>query len=385
MQKPKFSVALIAKNEEETLPRMIESLKEFKERGGDIWVLDTGSTDKTADIAKSLGCNVVSVGDKFRINIDEDLANKINQKFIVEGEAPVVNAGESLFDFASARNHISEFTECDMVATPDCDEIYTQFDIDRIDDIINKGFEQLEYEFVFSHDPFGNPVIKFKHCKFYDRRKLKWQGVIHEVLVGEAKKTYLTEDIIKLEHYQNEKTNRTGYLKGLALDCYNNPTNDRNSHYFAREMLYLGRYHSAIKEFKNHISMNKWATEASQSMLHIGDCYKFLGDHDNMALWYAKSIEKEARREPFMKLAEHYFEKQMHHQVIAYCEAALSIIQLPFYSNHQPYYEDGPHHLLYVSYWAIGDKEKSKEHYEKALAFKPNYPKYVHDGKFYQK
>ena len=36
MKKPKFSVALIARNEEETLPRLVGSLKEFQERGGQI-------------------------------------------------------------------------------------------------------------------------------------------------------------------------------------------------------------------------------------------------------------------------------------------------------------------------------------------------------------
>ncbi len=111
MNKPKFSIALIARNEAETLPRMIGSLKEYQERGGDIWVLDTGSTDKTVEVAKGLGCKVEVVGDKFRINIDEELANKINSKFIVDGETPVVNAGESLFDFASARNYISDFPD----------------------------------------------------------------------------------------------------------------------------------------------------------------------------------------------------------------------------------------------------------------------------------
>jgi glycosyltransferase involved in cell wall biosynthesis len=183
MNKPKFSVALIARNEAETLPRLIGSLKEFQERGGDIWVLDTGSTDNTIEVAKSLGCNVEAVGDKFRIQIDEDLAKKINDKFIVEGEAPVVNAGESLFDFASARNYISTFPDCDVISTPDCDEIFTKFDIDKLDEVIANGAEQLEYEFVFSHDQNGNPVIKFRHCKFYNRTKLKWRGIIHEILV----------------------------------------------------------------------------------------------------------------------------------------------------------------------------------------------------------
>jgi len=199
----------------------------------------------------------------------------------------------------------------------------------------------------------------------------------------EIKRVYLGEDIIKLEHYQNVVTNRSGYLKGLAIDCYNNPENDRNSHYFAREMYYLGRYKSAIKEFLNHISMGRWGTEAAQSMLYIGDANKALGNFDEMLKWYIKSVEKEARREPLMRLAEYYFSKNMHAQVILYCEAALSITQLPFYSNHQPYYENVPHELLYISYWWIGNREKSKEHYLKALAFCPNNPKYISDKKFY--
>jgi len=383
MNKPKFTVAVIAKNEEETLPRLVGSLKEFQERGGEICVLDTGSTDKTVEVAKSLGCKVEAVGDKFKITIDEDLANKINEKFIVDGEVPVVNPGDTLFDFASARNYLATMPENDMIAMPDCDEIYTKMDIDKLNQVIEDGFEQLEYNFVFSHDELGNPVIKFRHCKFYDRRKMSWSGVIHEILGGQTKNIFLGEDVIKLEHYQNEKTNRSGYIKGLALDCYNNPDNDRNSHYFAREMLYLGRTRSAIKEFKNHIAMDKWATEAAQSMLYIGDCYKKLGDTGEMLKWYALSIDKELRREPLMRLAEYYFGKGMHKQSIAYGEAALTVTQLPFYSNHQPYYEHAPHEMLYVSYWAIGDKVKSKEHWQKALSFIPNHPKYLSDAQFY--
>jgi tetratricopeptide (TPR) repeat protein len=130
--------------------------------------------------------------------------------------------------------------------------------------------------------------------------------------------------------------------------------------------------------------MNRWPTEAAQSMLYIGDCYKHLGNTDEMLKWYTKSIEKEARREPFMRLAEYYFSKGNYAQVVAYCEAALSVTQLPFYSNHQPYYENVPHELLYISYWWLGNKDKSTEHYFKALAWKPNHPRYISDAKFYK-
>ena len=102
MNKPKFSVALIAKNEELTLPRLIGSLKQFQERGGEILVLNTGSTDKTVEVAESLGCKVISVGDMFIITIMEEIAAAINAKFVEEGDEPVVKAGDSLFDFAAA-------------------------------------------------------------------------------------------------------------------------------------------------------------------------------------------------------------------------------------------------------------------------------------------
>ncbi|MEZ0323915.1 MAG: glycosyltransferase [Hydrogenothermaceae bacterium] len=51
----KVSACIIAKNEEKNLPRLLKSIKgKFKE----IILVDTGSTDKTVDIAKEYGCKV---------------------------------------------------------------------------------------------------------------------------------------------------------------------------------------------------------------------------------------------------------------------------------------------------------------------------------------
>jgi glycosyltransferase involved in cell wall biosynthesis len=133
---PKFSVVIICRNEEATLPRMLASLKEFQERGGEIVCLDTGSSDKTAEVARSMGCKVTEVGDKFKITIDQELADKINAKFVVDDDLPVVNAGESLFDFASARNYAATLSSNDFIFTPDSDEVYSSFNIDKINECI---------------------------------------------------------------------------------------------------------------------------------------------------------------------------------------------------------------------------------------------------------
>ncbi len=276
MSKPLFSVVFIARNESKTLPRAMESLKEFMARGGDVNVLDTGSTDGTADIARSLGARVKEVGEIFRHTVTPEQADAVNSRFIVENEAPVLRAGESYFDFASARNEANAMADCDMVCTMDCDEVITRLDIDKVDQYIREGYTQFEYNFVFSHTPDGGELVKFIQSKFYSRVHCNWVGIIHEMVTNinqsnPSKIKLLEEHEFKLEHWQNPETNRTGYLRGLAIDCFENQEKDRNSHYYSREMWWMGRPFSAAKEFLRHIKMDKWPAERAESMLFLAD------------------------------------------------------------------------------------------------------------------
>lgn len=379
-----WSVVLIGRNEEKTLPRLLASLEEFKARGGIVVLVDTGSTDKTAQLAKDWGCVVEEVGDRFRVFLTDEQVKAINDKFIVEGEVPVVNSGDSLFDYSSARNYAASLSPTDMVAMPDCDEAYTTLNIDNIQKVIEDGAEQLEYNFVFAHDAEGRPAVKFRHCKFYDRRKLHWQGIIHEVLQGSAQRQFLDEDVVYLEHWQNHETNRGHYLKGLALDCFEHPDNDRNSHYFARELSWTGRPKSAIKEFERHLAMERWPAERGSSLIFMGNCYLQLGQDDKALECYFKSFLMESgRRESLIRLAEYFWRKQDPQKVASFTAAALEIPESGFYANDMSHYRHYPHELMYWAKWYLGDKEGSKEHYDKAVAYFPTNPKYLHDRQFY--
>lgn len=386
MKKPNFSVVLIARNEEKTLPRLLDSLKEFQERGGEILLLDTGSTDGTAAYARSRGVLVTEVGDMYRKTIDTEEAKKINDHFVIGGEAPIIQEGDTYFDFSAARNHVAKLAKNDLIAMPDCDEAYTKLDLDKVIEAIENGAEQLEYNFVFSHDNDGNEVIKFKHCKFYDRRKLHWVGIIHEVLSGAANRVFLEESVIKLEHWQNHETNRSGYMRGLAIDCFYNPNNDRNSHYFARELFYTHRYNSALKEFLRHIGMNAWPTERSESMIYVGKIMNLLGNRGEAIAWFTRAFDLEPRRrEPLMALAEIYYaEKKVDHALV-YAAAAIQIKgEDNFYANFQPYYEDYPHQILYWALWEKGEYWASRTHFDICFSLKPYEPKYLFDWRFYE-
>jgi glycosyltransferase involved in cell wall biosynthesis len=379
-----FSVVLIARNEEHTLPKLMESLKEFRERGGEIVIADTGSTDKTVEVAESYGCKVTKCGDKFVTTLDAKMAKEINDEFIVEGEDPIVKEGDRIFNFAEARNFAATLASNDMIATPDCDEFYTTLDLDRIEKEIEAGADQFEYPFTFARDKDGNSLIEFTHCKFYNRKKLEWRRVVHEILSGVGKKVFLPKEVIKLEHAQNEKTDRSGYMRGLAYDCFIDRDSDRNLHYFGRELFWSGRFKSAIRVFEKHIAMKKWAAERAQSWLYIGDCYKYLKDDENAVQSYFEAIKVDAsRREPMLKLAEFYKSKKDYLRTAIFAEASLPILESNFYSNHQPNYREVPHCHLYWAYFYLGQKERAKEHFKKAEALNPKNPAIIHDKQFF--
>ena len=389
MNKPLFSVVLIARNESKTLPHAIDSLKEFMARGGDVNVLDTGSTDNTVEIAKSLGCRVKEVGDVFRHIITEEEAKAINDRFIVENEMPVVQPGEAYFDFAAARNAANAMADQDMVCTMDCDEIITRIDIDKVDEYIRDGFTQFEYNFVFSHLPDGAELVKFIQSKFYSRVKCNWVGIIHEMVTNldnnnPSKIKLLEEHEFKLEHWQNEETNRTGYLRGLAVDCFNNQEKDRNSHYFAREMWWNGRPWSAAKEFKRHIEMNRWPAEKAESMLFLADINGAMEKPEEQLYWCHRALDTEpTRREPLIKLAQIHARKREWVPANFYATAALELPWNPFYGTNVRFYTNEPHEILYLAKGWLGDLEGAKKHLLICLDYSRENPAYLRDTQFY--
>jgi glycosyltransferase involved in cell wall biosynthesis len=67
---PTLSVAMIVKNEEETLPRLLHNIKDVVD---EIVVVDTGSTDKTKEIAEQYGAKI------FEYPWDENFSNARNE------------------------------------------------------------------------------------------------------------------------------------------------------------------------------------------------------------------------------------------------------------------------------------------------------------------
>lgn len=387
MSKPKFSVVSVVRNEAATLPRLLKSLSEFLARGGEFLVVDTGSTDNTAKVARDGGARVIEVGDRFRYVVDEQTAQSINNKFVVEPDPEIIHGGDAFFAFDKARNFAMEQASNDFLVTPDADEAWTTLNIDKINELIDEGYEKLIVGFVFAHNADGTPAVQFwADTRFYDRRRIHWKGIIHETMRhdGELKMCRIDRSVAFLEHYQNRETDRSKYLSGLAWACAVEPDNDRNSHYFARELMYRKYYRSAIKEFQRHIDMNGWADERGQSMVYMGGCLEALGETDKALEWYHKAFELTGtRREPLLAMAHYWKRKDKPAMVAAYAAAALQIPDNGFYGNRVSNYTYEPYALLYWARGWMGDIPGARENLRKCLEFHPTEPTFINDMKYY--
>lgn len=379
-----FSTVIIAKDETKNLPRLVGSLAEFQRRGGEIVIADGGSTDGTQDLARSLGCGLFDRDDKY-IVVDRATVKLVNARFQADGEPPVIEEACKVSDAGDIRNQAAALASNDMIFFPDADEAPSVMDLDRICSLIDEDKEAFSFSFVHGHGARGEATSKFNVCKLYDRRKLSWYGLNHEVVTGGNGRHWLDESTLVLEHYQDlAKVRGDGVLNSLSYYCHMHPDNARFSHYLGREMLMKGRIKSAMRELARHIAMNDWVPERSQSMIYMGDCCLRLKQNDIAADWYHRAFRLDpTRREALIRLAQLAEIEKRYASCTAYAAACLSIPWHGDYLNDASYYRDVPHFYLYWGYGWQGRIPEAREHILKALEYKPNDPTYLSHLHYY--
>lgn len=308
-----------------------------------IFVLDTGSTDKTVDILKGLG--VI-----------------IKQKEIKP------------WRFDSARNLSLKLVDedTDICVCTDLDEVFEKGWRKKLEKIWNKDTTRASYTYNWSLD--GNiPTVSFYLDQIHSRNNYKWVNPVHEVLVCDKKENKVFDESIILNHYPDNKKIRN-YLPLLELSVKENPYNDRNMHYLGREYMYHHKYNKAIDTLIKHINLKTatWKDEKSTSMRFIGRCYKNLNRKLEAEMWYKKAIEEASYlREPYCELAIFYYENENYNETINLLNKAKKItknyktyITEPFSTD--LYIND----LLSICYFNIKDYQNSLKCINKAITIK---------------
>jgi glycosyltransferase involved in cell wall biosynthesis len=347
----KIAVYTIALNEEQFVERWYESAKEADY----LLIADTGSTDGTIALAKSLGINVVEVSIK-------------------------------PWRFDDARN-------ASLACLPGDIDYCIALDLDEI--LIPGWRKQLEtvptqttrprYKYTWSWADDGNPGLQYSGDKIHSRHGYRWKHPVHEVMV--------TDRIIQVEHWtdleihhhpDNSKP-RSQYMPLLAQSVQEDPHDDRNAFYYARELYFYGEYQKSTEEFKRHLSLPTatWRPERAASMRYLS---KMDDDLQVKEEWLKKAVrEAPNRREAYVDLAALYYSTQSWLACLDSAENALDIIEKPLeYLCEEYAWGYAPYDYAALAAYNLGKTFEALEYGMKAVELNPTDERLQRNIMFYK-
>ena len=340
----KVCVYAIAKDEEKFVERWFNSMKEADE----IFVLDTGSTDKTVTKLKDLGVHVS-----------------------VKEITP--------WRFDVARNEaLKMIPDCyDICVCTDLDEVFVSGWRKKLEKIWNKDTNRLRYNYNWSLDSNGKPIVNFYIEKIHSRHNYIWTHPVHEVLryIGNDKENIVTTDEITVNHYPDKNKSRSIYLTLLELSVKENPLDDRNMHYLGREYMYYHRWQECIDTLIKHLNLKSatWNDERCASMRFIARSYIALQRYDEAKMWLDRAI-KEAPylRDPYIEKALLEYQLKNWSEVEDLCLQALKINKhAKSYINEVFSWDYTVYDLLSISYFYQGLYQEALFYSKFALDMSP--------------
>ena len=352
-----ISLCLIVKNEEAVLERCINSMRgAFDE----LIIVDTGSTDKTVEIAKSLGARV----EHFKW-ID---------------------------DFAAARNYSFSFATGDWIMWVDADDVLMEGDAERFREIVHEYDEGdvmgINFPYIYSHESTGTgemPNFKYHRLRVMRREGNPiWKHRIHEF--NEVQGLTICRDEVEFHHYREEGrgTQNTArnmrILKKVLADC-TEEERPRYLFYYGKECIYNNKLDDAIAAFKEYIPLSNWLPEKHRAMYEMAVCYWKKGDEENAKRYaHEAMLVDEDYVDPYILLGQMAYEKGEWQRVIKWMRSALNCgpVQTSFF-DYIPFTTYVPYDYMAIAYWNLQDYKSAYECAQKCLEYKPHDPRYQHN------
>lgn len=280
-------------------------------------VADTGSTDQTVEVLTSEGVKVEQVA-------------------------------ISPWRFDHARNAALDLLpdDVDYCIALDLDEQLQPGWRAELEQAHVEGWTRPRYRYTWSWNPDGTPGLVYGGDKIHPRAG-RWKHPVHEVFAPDEPETQGWTGL-EIHHHPDPTKSRGSYLPLLALSVAEDPDDDRNAFYYARELLFAGQTVEAAREFKRHLALPRavWEPERAASMRYLARC-----EPDWAERWLLRAAaEASAYREPWVALANHYYNLNDWPSCYAAALRALAIVERPLeYLNEADAWGALPHDLAAVA------------------------------------
>lgn len=288
------AVYSIAKDEEKFVERWAASAAQ-----ADLILLaDTGSTDRTVEIARSVGVEVISV-------------------HVVPWR----------FDIARSAALAAVPADIDWCIALDLDEVLLPGWREALDGL-DPSVTRPSYPYTWSWNPDGSFGLRYLGDKVHSRAGFRWTGPVHETLEPYGSQTIVRTFLpgFEIHHFPDPTKSRGHYLDLLAMAAKESPTDTRRSFWYARDLLFAGRHEEAMAEFDRFLSLpGGWSVERSRAIRYIAA----MDPPRRTELLEWATREAPERREVWVDLAKHRSTMQDWAGSLAAAQTALSISWRP--------------------------------------------------------
>lgn len=330
------SICMIVRNEEAILPEALQSVNGLAD---EIVIVDTGSEDGTAEVAREFGAHWIEGGDRYHKSEARNMAiDAANGDWIV-----ILDADERIADPEGLREHLKR---------TNADAIYIRLAF------MNGDRQSLSYQ----------------QMRIWRRGMYRYKYRAHEVPVP-------TNGWGKIEHTDfvwehRPPTNRTWKsdytLKRLRMDVEENPGDARPVYYLARQLMYCEEWQESIELSQRYLDLGG-GNDSGDAYANIAKCYAGLGNTNKQReyLYLACSVAPQ-RREWWGALAELYHAQGQDRVAVGLLKCALE--QEPpgkAYQVHN-WYGAHTHDLLARCLWKLRRFDEGREHAIKAVKLEPN-------------
>lgn len=350
----KIAVYTIALNEERHVARWHESAKEADL----LLIADTGSTDKTKFIAKSLGITVHEIA-------------------------------VTPWRFDVARN-------ASLALVPEDFDVCIQLDMDetlqpgwrkKVEAAFLAGNNWPIYKHVTSRTAEGEPKTYQHYFKIHPRRGFIWKYPIHEVLISQPGVVFDRQLIdLEVDHIQDQSKSRNSYLDLLEMAVKEEPNDWRMRHYLNREYWYKKDWNKVLSSaYEAMERSNGWDVERASTCMWASEAAHFLNLKKLSIEWADLGI----REAPNFYEAWHWRAHLAHlHGDWQTCrESSFKRLELNKQDHHlvkPDVWEWWGYDLMALSSHRLGFNREAVTYGQLSLTFKPDDERLIRNLRFYE-
>lgn len=348
----KICVYTISKNEEMFVERWANSAKDADL----LLIADTGSTDRTVEIAKELGI-------------------KTHEICITPWR----------FDHARNASIALIPRDMDVCICMDMDEVLEPGWREEIERVWTDETTRLSYFFDWGAG------IKFRYEKIHARHGYFWHHPCHEYPMFDKRITevWAHTDKLLVSHHPDPTKSRGQYMDLLQLSVDEDPDCPRNAFYYARELSFHYRWQDAIDACNKYLALPRatWPNERCYAYRIIGKCYSELGNFFESEKAFQKACsEAPNTREPWCELSLLMYRQNRWEECFAYASRALRIESRELvYTCDPAVWGHWPHDLMSIAAWHLGLKDIALKQAQLAVEKTPEDQRLINNLTWIQK